>query len=67
MPQMTDFVYKFYNEKLIEYQEMKGVWFLVFIEVNILMIFFQQEELSRYDCERDLPYDPLQPSIRAFE
>ena len=31
------------------------------------MIFFQQEELSRYDPERDLPYDPLQPSIRASE
>ncbi|CAF4270044.1 unnamed protein product, partial [Rotaria sordida] len=25
----------------------------------------RQEELSRYDPERDLPYDPLQPSIRA--
>ena len=27
----------------------------------------QQEELSRYDPERDLPYDPLQPGIRAPE
>ncbi|CAF1275357.1 unnamed protein product [Rotaria sordida] len=48
MPQMADFVYKFYNQKLIAYQEQK-----------------RQEELSRYDPERDLPYDPLQPSIRA--
>ncbi len=29
------------------------------------LVFLQQEELSRYDPERDLPYDPLQPSIRA--
>ncbi|CAF0926502.1 unnamed protein product [Adineta ricciae] len=48
MPQMADFVYKFYNQKLVAYQEKK-----------------RQEELSRYDPERDLPYDPLQPSIRA--
>ncbi|CAF2574473.1 unnamed protein product [Rotaria sp. Silwood2] len=48
MPQMADFVYKFYNQKLLAYQEQK-----------------RQEELSRYDPERDLPYDPLQPSIRA--
>ncbi|CAF1146934.1 unnamed protein product [Adineta steineri] len=50
MPQMADFVYKFYNQKMIAYQEKK-----------------RQEELSRYDPERDLPYDPLQPSIRAPE
>jgi hypothetical protein len=29
------------------------------------LFLFQQEEFSRYDPERDLPYDPLQPSIRA--
>ncbi|CAF1627837.1 unnamed protein product [Rotaria magnacalcarata] len=48
MPQIADFVYKFYNQKLLAYQEQK-----------------RQEELSRYDPERDLPYDPQQPSIRA--
>ncbi|CAF4641751.1 unnamed protein product, partial [Rotaria magnacalcarata] len=44
MPQIADFVYKFYNQKLLAYQEQK-----------------RQEELSRYDPERDLPYDPQQP------
>jgi hypothetical protein len=34
---------------------------------ELLLLCFQQEELSRYDPERDLPYDPLQPSIRAPE
>ncbi|CAF3629326.1 unnamed protein product [Rotaria socialis] len=48
MPQIADFVYKFYTQKLLDYQEQK-----------------RQEELSRYDPERDLPYDPQQPSICA--
>ncbi len=62
---MADFVYKLYNQKLIAYQEKKRVRF--YFDKNKIYFIFQQEELSRYDPERDLPYDPLQPSIRAPE
>ena len=38
MPQMADFVYKFYNQKLIAYQEKKRVRFYFFIERKILFL-----------------------------
>lgn len=64
MPQMADFVYKLYNRKLLEYQEKKRVCFSRSF-LPFPNLFFQQEELSRYDPERDLPYDPLQPALQA--
>ena len=66
MPHMTDFVFKFYGQKLKEYQEKKRVrrsFFFFFFDFDSNV--FQQEELSRYDPERDLPYDPSAPSIDA--
>jgi len=36
MPQMADFVYKFYNQKLIAYQEKKRVRIFYPIKISIL-------------------------------
>jgi hypothetical protein len=38
MPQMADFVYKFYNQKLIAYQEKKRVRF--FTQFSLLFFYY---------------------------